>query len=113
MLLSPHLSHPPDPTEMRDKFSAVMGDVFHAMDRTKIPLSDLSDGPSADYESGRRPTRSVWPWTGDSSSAVHFGSAPAQDERILPLRRAPLCVRPPTASKEQRSLASLAMGNYQ
>jgi len=37
VLLSPHLSHPPDPTEMRDKFSAVMGDVFHAMDRTKIP----------------------------------------------------------------------------
>jgi hypothetical protein len=37
VLLSPHLSQPPNPIEMRDKFSAVMGDVFHAMDRTKTP----------------------------------------------------------------------------
>jgi hypothetical protein len=33
-----HLSAPPDPKHMVDKFSSVLGDCFHAMDRTKVPI---------------------------------------------------------------------------
>ena len=33
-----HLSHPPDPKYMVDKYSSVLGDSFHAMDRTKVPI---------------------------------------------------------------------------
>jgi hypothetical protein len=32
------LSSPPDPKHMVDKFSSVLGDSFHAMDRTKVPI---------------------------------------------------------------------------
>ena len=32
------LSSPPDPKYMVDKFSSVLGDAFHAMDRTKVPI---------------------------------------------------------------------------
>ncbi|KAL3770800.1 hypothetical protein ACHAWU_006359 [Discostella pseudostelligera] len=32
------LSSPPDPKYMVDRFSSVLGDCFHAMDRTKVPI---------------------------------------------------------------------------
>ena len=32
------LSTPPDPRYMVDKFSSVLGDAFHAMDRAKVPI---------------------------------------------------------------------------
>ena len=38
VLESPHLSSPPDPKRMKRRFSSVLGDVFHAMDRTKVPV---------------------------------------------------------------------------
>lgn len=38
VLESPYLSSPPDPKRMKRRFSSVLGDVFHAMDRTKVPV---------------------------------------------------------------------------
>lgn len=38
VLQSEHLSAPPDPKDMKNRYSAVLGDVFHAMDRTKVPV---------------------------------------------------------------------------
>ncbi len=32
------LDDPPNPETIQDKFSAVLGDVFHAMDRAKVPI---------------------------------------------------------------------------
>ena len=37
VLESEHLSSPPDPKHIKDKYSVVLGDIFHAMDRAKIP----------------------------------------------------------------------------
>ncbi len=37
VLQSAHLSTPPDPKEIKDTFSAVMGDIFYTMDCTQIP----------------------------------------------------------------------------
>ena len=36
-LESAHLSPPPNPKHIKDKYSVVLGDVFHAMDRAKVP----------------------------------------------------------------------------
>jgi hypothetical protein len=37
LLQSDHLSPPPNPKHIRDKYSVVLGDAFHAMDRAKVP----------------------------------------------------------------------------
>jgi hypothetical protein len=37
VLESEHLSGPPDPKHIKDKYSVVLGDIFHAMDRAKVP----------------------------------------------------------------------------
>ena len=38
VLESKYLSDPPDPSKMKNRWRAVLGDVFHAMDRTKVPV---------------------------------------------------------------------------
>lgn len=37
LLKSSHLMDAPDPSDIKDVFSSVLGDPFHAMDRPKIP----------------------------------------------------------------------------
>ena len=32
------LSEPPKPQDIKDRFSSVLGDIFHAMNRTKVPV---------------------------------------------------------------------------